>query len=420
MSKYIINGPCRSFGGKVNISGSKNAALPVMAAALLSEDESVLYNVPRLSDTAAMAKIIESLGCGIYRDGKGAVHISASVRRPKKSLDYYLFSRLRASILIMAPCLARFGRTRIPMPGGCKIGARPIDLHLKGFAAMGAKIKQGHGFVEAAAKNGLKGAKIYLDFPSVGATENIMTAACLADGVTTVENAAGEPEIEDLAEFLNGMGAKIEGAGSDTLVITGVPRLHGGSHRIMSDRIEAGTFLTCAAGLGAQLRAENLEVGCLKPLLAKLTEMGLEFETGRDYIELKPCARPAAVDIKTLPYPGFPTDLQAQTMALLTTCDGNGMVVETLFENRFSHIPELCRMGAEIKTEGNAAFIEGVKRLTGAEVKATDLRAGAALVAAALKADGMSVIHDIEHIERGYENFPEKLRSLGGDITAVD
>ncbi len=417
MAQYIINGPCKDFGGRVTISGSKNSSLPIMAAALLSSEESVLRNVPILSDTAAMSEIIRAMGCEVYRDDKNLIHISADLKSSPKCNDYPLFSRLRASVLVMAPCLARFGRVRIPLPGGCKIGARPIDLHLKGLSAMGAKIRQGHGFVEASAPKGLSGTKIYLDFPSVGATENLMMAACLAEGETIIENAANEPEISDLADFLTGMGGiYLREPPQIPIKIKGVPRLHGNAHRVIPDRIEAGTFLICAAGLGAPIRCENVESEHLKPLIAKLAEMGFETDCGEGCIDLSPCAKPKAVDIKTLPYPGFPTDLQAQTMALLSTCEGNGMVVETVFENRFTHIPELRRMGAEIKTEGNVAFTEGVKRLSGAQVKATDLRAGAALTAAALKANGTSVIHDIEHIQRGYENFCEKLRALGADI----
>ena len=420
MASYIINGPARNFGGSVEISGSKNSALPIMAAAMLSRDKSTLHNLPRLSDTKTMAEIMTSLGCSVARQPGGTVIISADINSPRRKCGYELFSRLRASVLIMAPLLARFGRAKIPLPGGCKIGARPIDLHLKGFAAMGAKIKQGHGFVDVSAKGGLKGSRIYLDFPSVGATENLMIAACLADGTTTILNAANEPEICDLAEFLNGMGAFVMGAGSDTIVIDGAHELHGCEHRIIPDRIEAGTFLVFAAGLGAALRVEKAEPRHLKPLLAKLSEMGFDCEAGSDFIDLRSAGRPRAVDIKTLPYPGFPTDLQAQAVALLATSDGSGMVVETIFENRFTHIPELCRMGAGIKTEGNAAFIKGVRSLSGAEVNATDLRAGAALVAAALKANGKSVIHNIEHIERGYENFTEKLKSLGVEIETTE
>lgn len=420
MASYIISGSPKNFGGSVNISGSKNSSLPIMAAAMLSADGSRIHNLPRLSDTKVMGEIISSLGCSVQREPDGTVIISADISRPKRKCGYEMFSRLRASVLIMAPLLARFGKAKIPLPGGCKIGARPIDLHLKGFTAMGAKIRQGHGFIEASAPSGLTGCRIYLDFPSVGATENLMTAACLADGVTTILNAANEPEICDLADFLNGMGAEVSGAGTDTVVIKGAPRLHGCEHTIIPDRIEAGTFLVFAAGLGSELIVRNAEPKHLKPLLAKLGEMGFDCEAGSDFIDLHPSGRPKAVDIKTMPYPGFPTDLQAQAMALLTTSDGSGMVVETIFENRFTHIPELCRMGAGIKTEGNAAFIKGVRHLSGAEVRATDLRAGAALVAAALKAGGKSVIHNIEHIERGYESFTDKLRDLGADIRRED
>lgn len=416
MSKYIIDGSSSKFNGTVRISGSKNSALPVMAAALLTDEECIINNIPKLSDTDAMIKIISCSGGEAKRDDNSLVHISLKKINRRKKQDYELYSKLRASVLVMGPILARFGVARLPLPGGCKIGARPIDLHLKGFAAMGAKIKQGHGYVEARAKDGLRGAKIYLDFPSVGATENIMTAATLADGVTIIENAANEPEIVDLANFLSEMGASIDGAGTDRIIINGVSRLHSANHSIIPDRIEAGTFLICGAAAGSELKIENVEPCHLNPLIAKLSEMGYEIDTGSDYIDLRPCGKPKAVDIKTLPYPGFPTDLQAQIMSLMTVTDGNGMVVETIFENRFSHIPELCRMGAKIKTEGNAAFIEGVKRLSGAQVKATDLRAGAALTVAAINADGVSEIYDIEHIERGYEDFVTKLQKLGVNI----
>lgn len=416
MSKYIIDGSKSKFNGTVKISGSKNSALPIMAAALLSDEECLISNIPKLSDTEAMIKIILSSGGQAERDEDSSMRICLKNVKRRRKQDYELYSKLRASVLIMGPILARFGTARLPLPGGCKIGARPIDLHLKGFSAMGAKIKQGHGYVEASAKNGLTGAKIYLDFPSVGATENIMTAATIADGVTIIENAANEPEIVDLANFLSAMGAIIDGAGTDRITINGVSKLHQANHIIIPDRIEAGTFLICGAAAGSELKIENVEPCHLNPLIAKLGEMGYEIDSGSNYINLHPCGKSKAVDIKTLPYPGFPTDLQAQIMSLMTVTDGNGMVVETIFENRFSHIPELCRMGAKIKTEGNAAFIEGVKRLSGAEVKATDLRAGAALTVAAINADGVSEIHDIEHIERGYEDFVTKLQNLGVNI----
>lgn len=415
MSKYVIRGGS-GLGGTVNISGSKNASLPVMAAALLSNKDSELSNVPVLSDTNAMLEIIRSLGGTAERDACGCIHISLSKPKNMRKTDHELFSKLRASAMVMSPILTRFGHVKLPLPGGCKIGARPIDLHLKGFSAMGAKVKLGHGYVELTAANGLSGARIYLDFPSVGATENIMIAACLADGTTIIENAATEPEISDLAEFIRGMGGDITGDGTDTITINGVSELSGANHRIIPDRIEAGTFLICGAATGSEIRLNGARPDHLKPLLAKLSEMGFLCETDNDVILLKPESRPKAVDIKTMPYPGFPTDLQAQIMSLLSLSSGNGIVVETIFENRFAHIPELCRMGAKIKTEGNAAFVEGVPKLSGACVKATDLRAGAALTIAAIKASGTSEINDIEHIERGYENFPLKLRALGADI----
>lgn len=420
MAKYIISGSVSSFGGTVKISGSKNAALPIMAASMLTDEDTILDNVPCLSDTETMMKIIRLTGGVAERDNHNSVHISLKKPKQKKKPDYELFSKLRGSVLIMSPILAKFGHVKLPLPGGCKIGARPIDLHLKGFSAMGAKIKQGHGFVEVTCKDGLKGAKIYLDFPSVGATENIMIAASLANGTTIIENAAVEPEIVDLAHFLCEMGADINGEGTDTVVVKGVSRLHKTNHNIIPDRIEAGTFLICGAATGSEIKLEGADPNHIKPLLAKLGEMGCAYDTSDKTITLKPNGRPKAVDIKTMPHPGFPTDLQAQIMSLLTVADGNGMIVETIFENRFSHIPELCRMGAKIKTEGNAAFIEGVPRLSGAGVKATDLRAGAALAVAAIKASGTSEIHDIEHIERGYENFVDKLRSLGVEIDVKD
>ncbi len=420
MAKYIISGASSSFGGKVKISGSKNAALPIMAASMLTDEDTILDNVPCLSDTETMLKIIRTTGGIAERDNNNSVHISLSKPKQKKKPDYELYSKLRGSVLIMSPLLAKFGHVKLPLPGGCKIGARPINLHLKGFSAMGAKIKQGHGYVEVTCKDELKGSKIYLDFPSVGATENIMIAATLANGTTIIENAAGEPEIVDLAHFLCEMGADISGAGTDTVVIKGVSRLHKTNHSIIPDRIEAGTFLICSAATGGEIKLEGAEPNHIKPLLAKLGEMGCDYEISDESITLRPNGRPKAVDVKTMPHPGFPTDLQAQIMSLLTVAEGNGMIVETIFENRFSHIPELCRMGAKIKTEGNAAFIEGVQRLSGTCVKATDLRAGAALTVAAIKASGTSEVHDIEHIERGYENFVNKLRSLGVVIDIKD
>lgn len=420
MSKYVISGTNKALNGTVSISGSKNAALPIMAAAMLTDETSVIENIPVLSDTETMLKIINSIGGNSERSENGSVQINLVKPGKRKPNCYELFSKLRGSVTVMSPLLARFGHVRLPLPGGCKIGARPIDLHLKGFSAMGAKIRQGHGYVELSCKDGLKGAKIYLDFPSVGATENIIIAACLANGTTIIENAATEPEIVDLSNFLREMGGDICGDGTDTVTVKGVPLLRGANHKVIPDRIEAGTFLICGAASGGDICLCGANPEHLKPLLAKLSEMGFDCDINDNIIRLKPGGRPKAVDIKTMPYPGFPTDLQAQIMSLLSVSDGSGMVVETIFENRFAHIPELCRMGAKIKTEGNAAFIEGVSKLSGASVKATDLRAGAALTVAAIKASGTSEIHDIKHIERGYENFPEKLRSLGVNIEIRD
>lgn len=414
MSKYIINGTASHFGGEVKISGSKNASLPIMAAALLSDNESVIENVPYLTDTEAMIKIINSIGGSAIRKDNSVI---ISLKKPKKTPNYELFSSLRGSMLILSPLLTRFKRAKLPLPGGCKIGARPIDLHLKGFSAMGAKIKQGHGFVDIKCDSGLHGTRIYLDFPSVGATENIMIAATHASGTTIIENAAAEPEVYDLSLFLNKMGGSISGGGTDTVIINGVPKLFGAKHKVIPDRIEAGTFLICAAACKGEIRLKNACPQHLKPLLAKLGEIGCTHSIlDDDMLILSPPSKIKATDIKTLPHPGFPTDLQAQIMALLTLSDGNSMVVETIFENRFSHIPELNRMGAKIKTEGNVAFIEGVSRLSGASVKACDLRGGAALTIAAINAVGTSEICDIEHIERGYENYVEKLNALGVDI----
>ena len=417
MSKYIIS-PCSDFNGSIKVSGSKNASLPIMAAALLSDDTSELYDVPILRDTENMESLIRKIGGKIEHSKEGNLKISfEKVRRKTAPVD--AVNCLRASFLIMGPCLARFGKIRIPMPGGCQIGARPIDLHLKGFSAMGAKIKQGHGYVEATCPH-LEGAQIYLDFPSVGATENLLMAATLAKGETVIQNAATEPEVFDLCRCLENMGAKIEGAGTDTIKIKGQKHLNGCKHTIIPDRIEAGTFLAAAAICRGTLKLQNVLPEHLQPLLAKMNEMGINAEVNKTSIKVEPCEKLKAVDIKTLPYPGFPTDMQAQLMALMSVAEGTGVIVETIFENRFMQVPELCRMGANIKTDGRCAVINGTKRLSGTQVKATDLRAGASLVIAALNASGETEISDIEHIERGYENFENKLRSVGVQIERED
>ncbi len=409
MSSYIITPPAE-VKGTVEISGSKNAALPIITAALLPDGATTLTRVPHLSDTKFMQEIISILGHDCSWDDNQMTIIPAS--RPITDPPMELMSKLRASFLIMGPVLAKYGHIRIPYPGGCKIGARPIDLHLKGFSAMGTELCQGHGYVEATC-NHLEGADIYLDFPSVGATENLMMAACLARGITNIENAAAEPEILDLAEFLMQCGAEIEGAGSDRITITGTDHLSPCQYEIIPDRIEAGTFLAIAAAAHGHLDIQNIRPAHLKPMTAKLEEMGVNLTIEEKSIEIDASAPLSAVDIKTLPYPGFPTDLQPQMTALLSLSKGTGIVVETIFENRFMHIPELVRMGANIKVDGRTAVIDGVSGLTGAEVRATDLRAGAALTIAALSANDATEIIDIEHIERGYENFPEKLNKIG-------
>lgn len=413
MAAYKVT-PGTKIGGEVRISGSKNASLPIIAASLLSSRQTVLHNIPRLSDTENMCDLITSAGASVKFENENDLIISPDSITPKTS-HMEQASKLRASFLIIGPMLARYGRAKIPLPGGCRIGARPIDLHLKGFTAMGAKIRQGHGYVELRCDR-LCPTRIYLDFPSVGATENLMNAACLIDGETIIENAATEPEVVDLAGFLTAMGADIYGAGTDTVRIIGKKRLGSAEYTVIPDRIEAGTFMLIAAVTKSNLRLENVISDHLKPVIAKLNEAGLCITERGGCLEVLPCERIKAVDIKTLPYPGFPTDMQAQFMSLMSVADGTGVVVETVFENRFMQVPELIRMGAKIKIDGRTAVIDGTKRLSGAKVKATDLRAGAALVIAALAAQGDSEIENTEHIERGYEHFEEKLSAIGVNI----
>ncbi len=413
MSYYTIS-PGTLLSGSVKISGSKNASLPILAATLLCEGRYVIKNIPILSDIQNMCAILKCTGANCNRLSNGDVEVITACCTTK-TVPLELVGKLRASFLIIGPLLARCGRIRIPLPGGCKIGARPIDLHLKGFEAMGAKIRQGHGYVDLKCTS-LSGAKIYLDFPSVGATENIMTAACLAKGETIIENAANEPEIVDLANFLSCMGAEISGAGTDTIRIRGISNLQPTNYRIIPDRIEAGTFMAISAVCKSPITLTDVVPKHLGPVTAKLCEMGFSITESNNSISIIPCEKPKSVDIKTLPYPGFPTDMQSQFMSLMSVADGTGVVVETVFENRFMQVPELLRMGAKIKIDGRTAIIDGTKKLSGAQVRATDLRAGAALVIAALAAQGQSEIHDIEHIERGYENFEGKLSSIGVNI----
>ena len=420
MEKLIIHGG-HELHGRVKISGAKNAVLPIIAATLLAQDKPcVLDEVPYLNDVCTIAEVLRQLGAKVdFNREEHTLSIDSTVL---KTVDapYDLVRKMRASFVIMGPLLARYGKAKISMPGGCAIGTRPIDLHLKGFEALGAEIEIGHGFISATAPNGLKGTSIYLDFPSVGATENIIMAACMAEGQTILENAAQEPEIIDLANFLNIMGAKIRGAGTNVIKITGVPKLIGHNYTIIPDRIEAGTYMVAVAMTGGDIYIENAISEHLKPVIAKLNEAGVKIEEDIDGIRVSCNKRPKAIDIKTLPYPGFPTDMQAQFMAMLTIAEGTGLVTETVFENRFMHVDGLKRMGASIKVDGRTSIVEGVPSLTGCQVKATDLRAGAAMVLAGLVANGETQVSYIHHIDRGYDNLVAKLCKLGADICRVD
>lgn len=418
MSRFIVT-EGKPLKGKVRVSGAKNSVLPIIAASLLAEGQCVIDEIPYLNDVRIMCELISSLGAKVeLSEDRLRLGISCN-SLTNTTAPYELVNKLRASFLVMGPLLARTGSTRISLPGGCAIGSRPVDLHLKGFTAMGAIITQGHGYIEARTHGRLTGAKIYLDFPSVGATENIMMAAALAQGQTIIENAAIEPEIVDLATYLTTMGADIKGAGTDTIKINGVKYLNAASHTIIPDRIEAGTFMVAAAITGGDVLIENVVPDHLKPVSAKLKEAGIEVSEELTSIHVKG-GELKAIDIKTHPYPGFPTDMQSQMTSLMSRACGTSMVIETIFENRFMHISELKRMGANIKVEGRSAIIEGCERLTGAQVRATDLRAGAALVIAGLAAEGSTEITDIEHIERGYMNIDEKLASLGANIKKAE
>ena len=416
MSSIVIEGG-KPLKGTVKISSAKNAVLPVIAASLLTESECIIEDAPELEDVKVMREVLRSMGAKVCREGD-SIKIGAgtidSIEAP-----YDLIRKMRASFLVMGPMLARKGRARISMPGGCAIGSRPIDLHLKGFASLGAEIELGHGYVEARCKK-LVGSTIYLDFPSVGATENIMMGAALAHGQTIIENAAKEPEIIDLANFLNSMGARIRGAGTDVIKIDGVRELSGISYTVIPDRIETGTFLVAGAITGGDIFLENVVSEHLKPVIAKLVECGAQITEENEGLRVIGNGRPIASDVKTMPYPGFPTDMQAQIMAYLCTAKGISMVIETVFENRFMHVQELKRMGAKIKIEGRSAVIEGTDKLSGAPVKATDLRAGAALILAGLAAEGTTQVMNTYHIDRGYVDIVEKLKGLGARIKRTD
>ena len=420
MEKLIIKGGCR-LAGRVKISGAKNAVLPIIAATLLGQDApSRLEEVPSLDDVHTITEVLRALGVHAAFDKAANALTVDSCEIKRTEAPYELVRKMRASFLIMGPLLARLGHAKISLPGGCAIGTRPIDLHLKGFEALGAKIEIGHGYIEARADAGLKGARIYLDFPSVGATENILMAASMAQGQTVLENPAQEPEIVDLANFLNVMGAKVRGAGTNVIKIEGVKKLTGHNYTIIPDRIEAGTYMVAAAMTQGDVYIENAISEHLKPVIAKLKEAGVTIEEAVEGIRVTCDRRPKAVDIKTMPYPGFPTDMQAQFMALLAVSEGAGLVTETVFENRFMHVDELKRMGASIKIDGRTSIVEGVDHLMGCQVKATDLRAGAAMVLAGLVSEGETQVGYIHHIDRGYDKLVEKLVGLGADIRRTD
>ena len=416
MDKLAIQGGAR-LSGDVRISGAKNAALPILCAGLLSADTLNLENLPKLRDISTSLTLLGHLGMQVSLDDQGGVALQAA-HLDKLEAPYELVKTMRASILVLGPILARYGEARVSLPGGCAIGSRPVDLHIKGLQAMGAEIHIEHGYIHAKASR-LKGARIFMDTVTVTGTENLMMAATLADGTTFLENAAREPEVVDLANCLIAMGAKIEGAGSDVIVIEGVDKLHGATHKIMPDRIETGTYLVAAAITQGQIRVLNTRADMIESVLDKLREAGAEIDVGNDWISLEMRTRPKAVNLKTAPYPAFPTDMQAQFMALNCIAEGVGTVTETIFENRFMHVQEMQRLGADISVEGNTALVRGVDKLEGAVVMATDLRASASLVLAALVAEGETIIERIYHIDRGYECIEEKFAQLGARIRRI-
>ena len=421
LAKIKITGG-NALNGDIPISGAKNAALPLICAGLLTESELKLTNVPmKLRDIGTLAELLEYLGATVERDMDGAVlKIKAVGGRDKTTAPYDLVRKMRASILVLGPMLARHGIAKVSLPGGCAIGSRPVDLHLNGLEKMGATITIEDGYVHASAPEGLKGAEIVFPKVSVGATENLLMAATLASGITTLSNAAMEPEITDLAQCLIAMGADISGVGTNRLVIRGVEKLHGATHQVIADRIETGTFMIAAALTGGDVTLKNARMDTLDSLVSLLKQAGVEITEDGEDIHVKrrdDLKSLRGIDIMTEPYPGFPTDMQAQMMTMLTLCDGAGMVTETIFENRFMHVPELVRMGANITVHGNSAIVRGVKGLKGASVMATDLRASVALVIAGLCASGETTVNRIYHLERGYEDIVGKLSAVGAKIS---
>ncbi|UOB55880.1 UDP-N-acetylglucosamine 1-carboxyvinyltransferase [Burkholderia pyrrocinia] len=412
MDKLAIEGG-RRLSGEIVVSGAKNAALPILCAGLLTADPVDLDNVPNLKDVRTTLKVLNQMGVKSETDGC-RVQLDAS-RVDNLVAPYELVKTMRASILVLGPLLARFGEAKVSLPGGCAIGARPVDQHIKGLQAMGAEISIEHGFIEARAKR-LKGARIVTDMITVTGTENLLMAATLADGETVIENAAREPEVSDLAHLLVGMGAKIDGIGTDRLVIQGVERLHGARHSVIPDRIEAGTFLCAVAAAGGDVMLTGVRPNILDAVIDKLREAGVSIEEGDSWLRVKMDRRPSAVTIRTSEYPAFPTDMQAQFMALNTVATGTAQVVETIFENRFMHVQELNRLGANITIDGNTALVTGVEKLSGANVMATDLRASASLVIAGLRADGETIVDRIYHLDRGYDRMEAKLTAVGANV----
>lgn len=418
MEKIIIKGGCR-LAGTVKVEGAKNAVLPVIAATLMaSSGESKIDNVPALADVHTMKDVLKHINADISLTNNQLKVNAVKPLITEAPLEYV--TKMRASVLVLGPLLARYGHAKVALPGGCAIGSRPIDLHLKGFEALGAQVHVGNGYVEVFKNRPLNGAKVYLDMPSVGATENIMMAAALAKGKTIIENAAKEPEIVDLANFLNKMGARVIGAGTEMIKIYGVESLHGAEHSIIPDRIEAGTFMAAAALTGGNVLVEGAELEHSRSLISKMEEMGVAFIEESNGVRVVGPEKLKPIDVKTLPYPGFPTDMQSQMMTLMLKAEGTSVVTETVFENRFMHVEEFRRMNANMKIEGRSVVIKGDKQLQGAEVQATDLRAGASLVLLGLISDGYTRVTELKHIDRGYVDLVGKLNGLGADIERVD
>jgi len=417
MDKLIITGG-KPLSGEIRISGAKNAALPIIVSTLLSDDPVLIRNIPHLHDITTTMELLGRMGVSLTMDEKMDVEVNPATIKSYIA-PYELVKTMRASILVLGPLLARFGEAEVSLPGGCAIGARPVNLHIHGLELMGADISVENGYIKAKCKR-LQGAKIVLDMITVTGTENLMMAACLADGITTLENAAREPEVVDLANCLNAMGAKVTGAGTDTITIEGVERMHGTTYDILPDRIETGTYLVAAAVTGGKVKLKDTDPTLLDAVISKLEEAGAEIESGKDWISLDMKGkRASSVDVRTAPYPAFPTDMQAQFSILNSVAEGSSSITETIFENRFMHVQELKRMGADVEVNGNTALVKGVEQLKSAPVMATDLRASASLVIAGLVAEGDTVVERIYHIDRGYECIEEKLQQLGATIRRV-